>query len=405
MDGTLGIVHSPNGLEPQAISQHVQNETKTYFRVDWSSKDAFNTITSDCASIPACAISIDDVCTCDVEVTDHQVYFTGDQMPTSEDVLLNLPIGAFNPSTTGGYVVSQLSNGVKMYTSDGGLSQNTIFEVIDSNGVLHFRKNVKSIVTITGTSVFFRNPVHFISLSDAEVFQAQHETDAAIDHYFYHPNTAPFLAIRFAQRFGVSNPSPGYISRLAAAFQKGTYTFNEGDSSISFGSGKYGDLGAMVACLLLDRETRLTLLDADPAHGSFKEPLVKVIGLMRALSFKLSKAAPFVDFDTSMNLKIGQMAHALPNVFSFFSPFYTTGALADASLVAPESQVMTGPKTIDFLNGLLSLIKYGLSSCLGGLGRSQWWTWYDCSRYTLGGENEGMLGRPDLFYARFKFTS
>jgi hypothetical protein len=45
------------------------------------------------------------------------------------------------------------------------------------------------------------------------------------------------------------------------------------------GRGVYGDLAATVACTLLDREARSVVLDADPIHGSTKEPLVKVIGI------------------------------------------------------------------------------------------------------------------------------
>ena len=35
-NGNAAIVHSPTGIEPEAISRKVQNETKTFFRVDWN---------------------------------------------------------------------------------------------------------------------------------------------------------------------------------------------------------------------------------------------------------------------------------------------------------------------------------------------------------------------------------
>lgn len=87
-----------------------------------------------------------------------------------------------------------------------------------------------------------------------------YETDAALEHYFYHPNTAPFLAIRFAQRFGISNPSPRYVEAISSAFRTGIFT----DGSTSIGSGVYGDLQATIAAVLLDRESQDVLLDADP---------------------------------------------------------------------------------------------------------------------------------------------
>jgi uncharacterized protein (DUF1501 family) len=393
MDGAVAIVHSPHDIEPEAIAGLVQNDTKTFFRVDWSSNTAANFVTSKCDSISRCRLSIDDVCVCDVSVSEAQVFFDGRE-PTPTQVLTSLSIGAFDPKFNFTTWRSKSKNGVIIYTTNGRLTSSSVFEVTDANGIRQFRKNVKSTVKIVGTTYSFRNPVHFVSISDPEVFQAEHETDAALDHYFYHPNTAPFLALRFAQRFGISNPSPGYITRIANAFRSGTFRFTSGVSPVTYGSGRYGDLGAMVACVLLDREARTTLLDADPTHGSLKEPLIKIVGLMRGLDFSLVGNAGFIDFDIDVNERIGQMAHAIPNVFSFFLPEHKPpGPVALASLAAPEGQVITGPRTINFLNGVFSLIKYGLTSCLDGFGRFQLWDFNPCEEYTLGGNNKGVLGK------------
>jgi uncharacterized protein (DUF1501 family) len=393
IDGTVGIVHSPRDIEPQAIARHVQNETKTFFRVDWSSESHRKAILTDCKRISSCSISVDDTCVCDVSVKETQVYFEGDR-PSRDQVLSSLKIGAFNPALMSTTTTSTTINGVKYYHFNGKISSQTILEVFDTNGVKQFRKNVKSIVSIDGSIASFRNPVHFISHSDGEVHQAHDETDAALEHYFYHSNTAPFLSIRFAQRFGISNPSPGFVKRIANAFRTGSFKFSGGGSNFSFGSGKYGDLAATFACILLDRESRTVLLDADPTHGSLKEPLIKVIGLMRALEFQLGKDAGFLDFDIYVDSKLGEMAHAYPNVFSFFLPEYKPpGPLAQASLVAPEGQVMTGPRTIDMLNGMLSIIKYGFVNCLGGFAQYYWWDTYDCSSFRVGSNNERSLGK------------
>jgi uncharacterized protein (DUF1800 family) len=158
--------------------------------------------------------------------------------------------------------------------------------VTDDNGVAHLRKNVRLTVSIVGANLSFRNPVHFMSFADPEPRDAQYETDAALDHYFYHSNTAPFLATRLSQRFGISNPSPGYMERIVTAFRTGRYSVSIRSSTVTFGNGEYGDLAATIACILLDREARSVVLDADPIHGSTKEPLMKVIGLMRSIEFQ-----------------------------------------------------------------------------------------------------------------------
>ncbi len=376
-------MHSPHDIKPDAIAGLLQNDTKTFFRVDWSSNTAANFVTSKCDSISRCRLSIDDVCVCDVSVSEAQVFFDG-RKPTPLQVLTSLSVGAFDPKFNFTTWRSKSKNGVIIYTTNGRLTSSSVFEVTDANGIRQFRKNVKSKVKIVGTTYSFRYPVHFVSIPDPEVFQAQHETDAALDHYIYHPNTAPFLALRFAQRFGISNPSPGYITRIANAFRSGTFRFTSGVSPVTYGSRRYGDLGAMVACVLLDREARTTLLDADPTHGSLKEPLIKIVGLMRGLDFSLAGNAGFIDFDIDVYERIGQMAHAIPNVFSFFLPEHKPpGPVALASLAAPEGQVITGPRTItnqvwtDVMFGRFRTVPMvGLQSLRGVY---SWWEQQGCS--------------------------
>lgn len=134
----------------------------------------------------------------------------------------------------------------------------------------------------------------------------------------YHENTAPFLAVRFAQRFGISNPSPRYVDTIAKAFRTGMYV--DVPTDISFGTGKYGDMAAMIAAVLLDREARAFILDTDPMHGSVQEPLVRFVRLMKSMEFR--KYKPFPRFHPKLAELIGEAPYALPDVFSFFLPEY-----------------------------------------------------------------------------------
>ena len=192
---------------------------------------------------------------------------------------------------------------------------------------------------------------------------AQYETEATLDHYFYHDNTAPFLALRFIQRMVLSNPTPRYVKSVADAFKTGTYSANRS----TFGGGKYGDVSSTVAAVLLDREARNVVLDADPAYGLLREPLLKSMALMRSMEF--STTSPKVQFD-SLESKIGQMSHEFPSVFSFFLPeFQPYGRVGDAGLVAPEAMLLDMPKVSGLISGLFSLVTYGLSLCYGGFGK------------------------------------
>jgi uncharacterized protein (DUF1800 family) len=71
------------------------------------------------------------------------------------------------------------------------------------------------------------------------------------------------------------NPSPRYIDVVVNAFRTGHF-------QATTYSGAYGDLGAAVAAILLDREARSATLDLDPTHGGLREPLVKLTSLMRS---------------------------------------------------------------------------------------------------------------------------
>lgn len=73
-----------------------------------------------------------------------------------------------------------------------------------------------------------------------------------------------------------------------------------------------------MAALLLDREARSVVLDADPAHGSLLEPFLRLIRVLKALEFHQPRG--YVDFQNNLDDQIGQDVYELPNVFSFFLP-------------------------------------------------------------------------------------
>lgn len=199
----------------------------------------------------------------------------------------------------------------------------------------------------------------------------------------YHDNTAPFIAIRLIQRFTTSNPNPRYVKAVASAFREGKY----GD----FGSGKYGDMEATIAAVLLDPEARSVVLGVDPFIGRVHEPLLRVIALMRSMELQQDEGHPITRLN-DMDVKIGMMAHSFPTVFSFYLPEYEPdGRPGAASLVSPEAQIMDMPKTIGLLNGIFSLIKYGLSNCYGGFGTN----WKTCHEsYFVGAQSYLSFARP-----------
>jgi len=156
-----------------------------------------------------------------------------------------------------------------------------------------------------------------------------------------------------------------------------------------FGDGHYGHLGAVFAAILLDRESRSVTVDADPSHGSMREPLLKLMGFMRSMEYTPDRRGELVKLDAGKSL--GQMTHEIPTVFSFFLRDYAPpGPVADASLVSPESQPLAMPTVIATSNGILSLIKYGLTSCEHGFGLKGL---VECSRRLSEGDFSTSVGR------------
>ena len=66
---------------------------------------------------------------------------------------------------------------------------------------------------------------------------------------------------------------------------------------------------------------------------------------------------------------IGQQPYSSPTVFNFFLPEYQPpGPVSAVGLVSPEAQLATTPMIVSFLNGMVTLVRDGLSSCRSGFG-------------------------------------
>uniref|UniRef100_A0A7S0KZ56 DUF1501 domain-containing protein n=1 Tax=Asterionellopsis glacialis TaxID=33640 RepID=A0A7S0KZ56_9STRA len=338
-------------------------------------------------------------CLCDTSLEETAAI---SEMPTREEVLRSLSIGAFPPEMFGNGTYSLIGNasGVEAYRRNvaiqpinateepaqlGDYSAETVFKVLSADQKPVYRKNMRSRILLgntPGNQYNIRNIPNIFDLADPTMRDAHYETDAVLDHLMHHHNTAPFVSKNLIQHFGISNPSPGYIKRVATAFQTGTFEYFDGVDATSYGAGNRGDLAATAAAILLDKEATSVVLDADPTHGALKEPLVKVVGLMRSMEYRRNSYSKnsWTMLADGLKTKIGQMIYEAPNVFSFFSPQYSPpGRLSQASLLSPEAQVLSTITTVGMSNGLFSLIHRGLASCGSGFG-----PWLSHCDYTHG---------------------
>jgi len=363
-EGNVAIVHSPTaakGEKANATFAQVSSDNKSFFRVDWRASDAFPMINNfldsfdyNCKRIEGCFVdNVDGSCQCEVSIENTMAFNDYSDLKSVDNLLSIATIGAFVPVSTS--FVSTGTNGIKKSPS-GSLAKSTIFEVTDSIGRTHYRKNILSIAKLGDGALQMRNPVTFWSLPDVTIRDGEYELDAALEHYFFHPNVPSFLAKILAQRFGSSNPSPRYIKVIANAFKTGKYRI--------FGSNEYGCLEATIAAIVLDREAQDHILDADPIQGQLQGPYMRLMKAMRASEYKSDPDNPILRFFGEIIDAIGEEPHKMPSVFSFFGPDYISpGRARAANMFAPEAQVLNSATSVSTANGLMSLFKYGLSQC------------------------------------------
>mmetsp|Transcript_8963 Transcript_8963/g.10761 ORF Transcript_8963/g.10761 Transcript_8963/m.10761 type:complete len:2332 (-) Transcript_8963:118-7113(-) len=341
-------------------------DNDNYFEVKWLNDSYPSVDMNSCNNeYDGCSIH-GDTCYCKTEIISSPVFIY--EIPTIHDIETKLRIGAFDPSLYDNdeYVeCTTISNdNVTIYVKTSLSSScinldfniDVIFEIKDQTDESLFYLNLESIVQVGNGAYEFRNPPMMISVLEPTVRDAQYEVEAVFDHLMGHPNTPPFVAYRMIQRFVSSNPSPRYVKAVARAFKIGTYQ--------GYGTGKRGDLAATIAAVLLDQEARSTTLLHDPNHGQLREPLIKLIHFMRAMEFKQSFGHPELFLNA---MDFAQSPYAQPSVFNFFLPEYQpSGPIALANLFSPESQILAAPYIVNFLNGLISMIKWGLTDCYEG---------------------------------------
>ncbi len=170
----------------------------------------------------------------------------------------------------------------------------------------------------------------------------------AIDNLVEHPNTAPFIARQLIQRLVTSNPSDGYVGRVATVF-------------VNNGASVRGDLKAVVKAILLDPEARNLSFITDPEHGKLREPFLRVTHVLRAFRYTVQDGALSYDLgSTFTESTLGQFPLASGSVFNFYAPDYQpAGPIGNAGLVGPEFQILNSVFAVTTPNGMNTLISTG----------------------------------------------
>ena len=175
------------------------------------------------------------------------------------------------------------------------------------------------------------------------------DLDAALGVIFNHPNVGPFVGKQLILRLVTSNPSPGYVQRVATAFNNGTYTSGSG---VSYGTGTRGDMQATIAAVLLDAEARQgdSSTTAVATDGKLREPIIMEASIARAFHAQ-TDAGGFQNQGANME----QNVFYPPTVFNFFPP---TNPIQGSTLNAPEFAIFDTVSSIERVNFINSAV-YG----------------------------------------------
>jgi uncharacterized protein (DUF1800 family) len=159
----------------------------------------------------------------------------------------------------------------------------------------------------------------------------------ALDNIFNHDNVGPFICKQLIQRLVKSNPSPGYISRVSAAFNNN-------------GQGERGDLKAVIKAILLDGEARDCEWLSDETASKLREPIIRYAHFANAVE-KEQFYGRFWNVSYGFLEATEQSALSAKSVFNFFKPdFQPIGEITDANLVGPEFQIHNSKTSLGFIN-------------------------------------------------------
>jgi len=155
-----------------------------------------------------------------------------------------------------------------------------------------------------------------------------------------HPNTAPFISRKLIQHLVTSNPSPEYIKRVVTVWRESS-----------------GNLGKVITAILLDAEARNQSGHVSTVPSKLKEPIVRVVSLIKLLNCGNTLGKQATDFPglqwwhPYLDEELNQEPLGAKSVFNFFNSNYANpGAIAKKNLVSPEFDLMDAVSSARFTN-------------------------------------------------------
>jgi uncharacterized protein (DUF1800 family) len=182
---------------------------------------------------------------------------------------------------------------------------------------------------------------------------AEADLTGALTNIFNHPNVGPFVCRQLIQHLVTSNPSPAYVSRIAAVFAND-------------GTGVRGNLKAVIQAILLDTEARAG--DTNPSFdgGHLREPMLYMTNIIRGLSFTNTDANGYYSSLSNYTSALSEKPYTSGAVFNFFPPNYvipgTTTNAPEFDIENTASAILRLTLADDLVNNKISSFSVDLSA-------------------------------------------
>ncbi len=182
---------------------------------------------------------------------------------------------------------------------------------------------------------------------------AEADLAGALTDIFNHPNVGPFVCRQLIQHLVASNPSPAYVSRVAAVFAND-------------GTGVRGNMKAVVQAILMDPDARAG--DTSPSFdgGHLREPMLYVTNVLRGLGFINTDPNGYYSSLSNYSTLLSEKPYTSGSVFNFFPPNYvipgsTTNA-PEFSIENTASAMLRLTVADDLVNNKISSFSVDLSA-------------------------------------------
>ncbi len=163
---------------------------------------------------------------------------------------------------------------------------------------------------------------------------AEQDMQGALKNVFDHPNLPPFVSKLLIQHLVTSDPSPGYVSRVAAVFA-------------SDANHVRGNMRSVLTAIFTDPEARAGDTDATAPGGHLREPLLWFTNVMRGLGYVNIDPNAYYNYLYGNDYRMDEIPYLAPDVFNFFPPGYM---IPGTTLNAPEFDIEDTATTLERMN-------------------------------------------------------